>query len=162
MPASVEESERSISVSGPCSKKWILGHANSSVRTVTSLRMDFRGIVLGFPPQSRNFCLLQSIQTWCGSHPASYSMDAGGPFSGIKWPKHEAERSHLLLGLGMHWAAPLLSHVSTWWLFKRKNNFVFYLYSCNNWRKQHTTELKIVAGCWGKTHIMGKAKHCVT
>jgi hypothetical protein len=56
------------------------------------------GIVTGwtigvwFPAGARDFCLLRSVQTGTGSHPASYPMGTGGKAAGAwSWPFTSAE-----------------------------------------------------------------------
>jgi hypothetical protein len=43
----------------------------------------YRGIVLRFLTNARDFYFLQSVQIFCGSYPASCSVGAGGHYT---WP----------------------------------------------------------------------------
>lgn len=49
-----------------------------------------------------------------------------------------------------------------WWLCERKWSFLLYLDFRHNWRNRNSAQLKIVAGFWDKTRILGKVKHCET
>jgi hypothetical protein len=52
-----------------------------------------RMIGVRFPARTRNSSLRHHVQTGCGAHPASYPMDIGGSFPGVKWPGREADHS---------------------------------------------------------------------
>jgi hypothetical protein len=55
--------------------------------------LDGRGTEVRFSAGARDVSLLSSVQTGSGAHPASYPMDTGGSFPGVKRPMREAEQS---------------------------------------------------------------------
>jgi hypothetical protein len=67
---------------------------DSSVSIVTRL-LYHRWIVFQFPAGARDFSLLQSMHTGCGSHPASYSMRTGVYSPGVKPMVRKPDHSFL-------------------------------------------------------------------
>jgi hypothetical protein len=57
---------------------------NSAVGTVTSYKLDDRGILVRLLARARNFHLLPNVQTRYGTYPASYSVGGGRYFPGNK------------------------------------------------------------------------------
>jgi hypothetical protein len=57
--------------------------------------MDWTIGVLGFDSRrgAWNFSLHHCVQNGSGAHPASYPMDTGGSFPGVKRPGREADHS---------------------------------------------------------------------
>jgi hypothetical protein len=76
-----------------------------SVRTAMGYELDRRGSI----PCRGNICLLHSVQTGYGAHPASYPMGTGGGGGGEA--DHSPPSSTDVENSG---ATPLLSHTSSW------------------------------------------------
>jgi len=66
---------------------------NSSVGIAIGYGLDDRMIGFSFPAGAGNFSLRHRVQTGSRAHPASYSVDSGGSFPGLKWPGREADHS---------------------------------------------------------------------
>jgi hypothetical protein len=81
---------------------------NSSVGIATGWVLDGPGFIAD---GARDFCLLHSVLTGSGFHPASYAMGTGDCFLGIKWLGREAEHSFPLSAYVKHGGAvPPLPH----------------------------------------------------
>jgi hypothetical protein len=71
----------------------LLEDRNSAVGTVTSYKLDDRGIFVRLLARARNFYLLPNVQTGYGAYPASYSIGTGRYFPGNKQPWCGVEHS---------------------------------------------------------------------
>jgi hypothetical protein len=68
-----------------------------------------------FPARERDYSLLHSVQTGSGVHPASYPMDTGALYPGVKPPVHEADHSlPFVAEVENGGAIPPLPHTSSW------------------------------------------------
>jgi hypothetical protein len=65
---------------------------DSSIGIATGYGLDDQGSEFE-SREDQEFSLLRNIQTGPGAHPVSYPMDNGGPFSGVKRPRREADHS---------------------------------------------------------------------
>jgi hypothetical protein len=53
--------------------------------------LDDRSSRVRFPAGAENFSLHHRVQNSSEAHPASYPMGTRGSFSGVKWPRREAD-----------------------------------------------------------------------
>jgi hypothetical protein len=66
----------------------------SSVSIVSDYGLDDRAIGVRSPAGEKDFSYSLFVQTGSEAHPASYTMDTGGPFPGAKArPGREADHS---------------------------------------------------------------------
>jgi hypothetical protein len=62
----------------------------------------------------QEFPLLHVVQTGSGAHPASYPMETGDSFPGVKWPGREAHNS-----------SPTSAEVKKTWIYTSTPPYVF-------------------------------------
>jgi hypothetical protein len=90
----------------------LLVDRNSAVGTVTSYKLNDRGILVRLLVRAKNFYLLPNVQTGYGAYPASYSIGTGRYFPGNKaavmwcWPFNW----RLVLSLAMTGVIPPILH----------------------------------------------------
>jgi hypothetical protein len=60
------------------------GSRGSSVSTVSDYELDSRAIGVRSPAEAKDFSSNLCVQTGSGAHPASCTVDTGGPFPGAK------------------------------------------------------------------------------
>jgi hypothetical protein len=74
----------------------VIGEPRSSVSTVSGDRLDDQAIEVRSPAEVKGFFSSLCVQTGSGAHPASCTMDTGGPFPGGKARLgHNADHSPL-------------------------------------------------------------------
>jgi hypothetical protein len=67
----------------------------SSVSIVSNYGLNDRAVGVRSPAGAKDFFYILFVQTGSGDHPASCTMDTGGPFPGIKArPGRDAGHSH--------------------------------------------------------------------
>jgi hypothetical protein len=74
-----------------------IGEMDSSVGIVSGYGLDDRVIEVRFPAEVADFSSSLCVQTGSGAHPASCTLDTGGPFSELKHGRGVTLTTHLHL-----------------------------------------------------------------
>jgi hypothetical protein len=88
----------------------------SSVSIVSDYGLDYRSFEVRFRAEAKDFSSTLCIQTGSGTHPASCTMDTGGPFPGGKRGQGVTLTTHPIYCRGREWVGATLplSHASSW------------------------------------------------